>query len=89
MSFSLSQPGDLTSDPLQMINVRTSKSGRVYSPGVLLGNWFEDVCLEEVNKNTPPFTLFYSCFALCANLKSNFVEHNMRGRFDSNNSRFC
>ncbi|XP_039215264.1 cilia- and flagella-associated protein 161-like isoform X3 [Crotalus tigris] len=36
-----------TSSPLQMINVRTSKSGRVYSPGVLLGNWFEDVCLEE------------------------------------------
>ncbi|ETE66715.1 hypothetical protein L345_07497 [Ophiophagus hannah] len=30
-----------------MINARTSKSGRIYSPGVLLGNWFEDVCLEE------------------------------------------
>ncbi|KAG8145097.1 hypothetical protein E2320_013464 [Naja naja] len=37
----------LTSELLQMINVRTSKSGRIYSPGVLLGNWFEDVCLEE------------------------------------------
>ncbi|KAK9394031.1 putative protein C15orf26 like [Crotalus adamanteus] len=42
-----SQLGAPTSSPLQMINVRTSKSGRVYSPGVLLGNWFEDVCLEE------------------------------------------
>ncbi|XP_007432818.1 cilia- and flagella-associated protein 161 [Python bivittatus] len=30
-----------------MFSVRTSKSGREYSPGVLLGNWYEDVCLEE------------------------------------------
>ncbi|XP_070618075.1 cilia- and flagella-associated protein 161 isoform X2 [Erythrolamprus reginae] len=30
-----------------MINARTSRSGRIYSPGVLLGNWFEDGCLEE------------------------------------------
>ncbi|XP_061451690.1 cilia- and flagella-associated protein 161 [Rhineura floridana] len=30
-----------------MFNVRTSMSGREYSPGVLIGNWNEDVCLEE------------------------------------------
>ncbi|XP_042327268.1 cilia- and flagella-associated protein 161 isoform X2 [Sceloporus undulatus] len=30
-----------------MFNIRTSMSGRVYSPGVRIGNWNEDVCLEE------------------------------------------
>uniref|UniRef100_A0A8D0BJ81 Cilia and flagella associated protein 161 n=1 Tax=Salvator merianae TaxID=96440 RepID=A0A8D0BJ81_SALMN len=30
-----------------MFSVRTSMSGRNYSPGVLIGNWNEDVCLEE------------------------------------------
>ncbi|XP_034987626.1 cilia- and flagella-associated protein 161 [Zootoca vivipara] len=30
-----------------MFNLRTSMSGRQYSPGVLIGNWNEDVCLEE------------------------------------------
>ncbi|XP_053128842.1 cilia- and flagella-associated protein 161 [Hemicordylus capensis] len=30
-----------------MFNVRTSTSGRHYSPGVLVGNWNEDVYLEE------------------------------------------
>ncbi|KAH0620013.1 hypothetical protein JD844_014511 [Phrynosoma platyrhinos] len=30
-----------------MFNVRTSMSGRIYSQGVLMGNWHEDVCLEE------------------------------------------
>ncbi|XP_077774995.1 cilia- and flagella-associated protein 161 isoform X2 [Podarcis muralis] len=30
-----------------MFNLRTSMSGRQYSPGVLVGNWNEDVCLEE------------------------------------------
>ncbi|XP_020645798.3 cilia- and flagella-associated protein 161 [Pogona vitticeps] len=30
-----------------MFNVRTSMSGRNYSPGVLVGNWNEDVYLEE------------------------------------------
>uniref|UniRef100_A0A8C5RTM3 Cilia and flagella associated protein 161 n=1 Tax=Laticauda laticaudata TaxID=8630 RepID=A0A8C5RTM3_LATLA len=47
VSISLSQLDAFPSELLQMINARTSKSGRTYSPGVLLGNWFEDVCLEE------------------------------------------